>query len=671
MAATVGRLNIFMNADLSGLEKGLKRAERSLNKAGRSLRRNLTAPLAAVAGSIALATHRTAEYADEIDKASIRSGIARGDLQRLKFAGDQLGVSFEGISGIVEAFTRRLPQIEKGTSDTAKAFRQLGVDLRTPDGELRSMGDLFPEIVGQLSKMENATERNAIATQIFGRRAFQIVPILEAGGDELARLMARADELGIVMGDDSVAAFVQFKDSVSAIRDALAGATRHIAAAFLPLLQGSLVPFIERRLVPAFRRFGDFLHNLEPGTLKLAVALGAVVAALGPVVMFAGTLAGMAASLFSVVGAVAAVGAGVLAVRGNVFGLGDAWDQVASYLQETVAPAFAAMADPLKSFVNFAIGSFVSLGAVVWEFVKIAGEGWAELFRYVRELIKKESGFFGRWLEGIAKGLRAVAFEIGQLTSGLADSEDPQIAVMGDYGKRLADAALSGYGTDYVGGILKISKKGVEKIKSFLAEEGSESMRQGGEAMGGAFNEGLKGMEKPVVKKLTDMQRMAGSVFDRMTDAVVDFASGAKDAFRDFAAYAMRQLALVAARMAAIAALSALIPGFGAANAAGAAGFLTGALGIETRHTGGPVSAGTPYIWKPDEELFVPSQSGMVIPNNELEGSGGGVPTFDFSNFPAARSPFESVRDHVWQDYLTKSLDERKRQGYDFGGGDR
>ena len=46
-----------------------------------------------------------------------------------------------------------------------------------------------------------------------------------------------------------------------------------------------------------------------------------------------------------------------------------------------------------------------------------------------------------------------------------------------------------------------------------------------------------------------------------------------------------------------------------------------GQAGVGIRHSGGPVEAGRPYIWKPGEELLVPEQDGTVIPNNKVDSS--------------------------------------------------
>jgi hypothetical protein len=40
----------------------------------------------------------------------------------------------------------------------------------------------------------------------------------------------------------------------------------------------------------------------------------------------------------------------------------------------------------------------------------------------------------------------------------------------------------------------------------------------------------------------------------------------------------------------------------------------------QKRHSGGPVTGGMPYIVKPNEEVFIPSQNGTVVPNNKLGG---------------------------------------------------
>jgi hypothetical protein len=80
------------------------------------------------AGRVLNMTNQQARLADEIDKTSIRTGLATDTLQELRFVGDQLGVSFNTFEGVIQSFTRRIPQMLEGTGRQAEIMEQLGVD---------------------------------------------------------------------------------------------------------------------------------------------------------------------------------------------------------------------------------------------------------------------------------------------------------------------------------------------------------------------------------------------------------------------------------------------------------------------------------------------------------------------------------------------------------------
>lgn len=244
----LGNLRVRLTAETEDFRRGVGAARKNLNtfekdvdRFGRRLKGALSlAAATAAATGLAVLIGKAADVADQIDKMSIRTGIARGTLQELKFAGDQLGVSFEAIAGVTEAFTRRIPSIQSGTGDTAEAFRALGVSLRDSKGQLRGMGELFPDIIRGLSGIENETQRNALATQLFGRKAFEIVPMLAAGGEELERLTKRARELGMVMGDSEIAKLVRYQDQMAEFKMQVAAVGQELAIAFLPAAEAGL-----------------------------------------------------------------------------------------------------------------------------------------------------------------------------------------------------------------------------------------------------------------------------------------------------------------------------------------------------------------------------------------------------------------------------------------------
>lgn len=286
------RVTWNIGARIDRFEKSLKTAERrmlrfsrDLNNIGRGFTRHVTMPAMAAGGALLGLTHQAASYADEIDKASIRSGVARDSLQQLRYVGDQLGVSFTGMTSVMESFTRRIPQIREGTGRSAEAFSRLGVSLEDSGGNMRSMNQLFPDLIRGLSGIRNETERNALGTQIFGRRFFEIVPMLEAGGDEIERLMQRARDLGLVMGDDAISDLVAFKDEWAEVQQQLKMAGMEIGREVMPLLRDDLIPFVRDQAVPAVRQFANWIRNLDDNTKRNIVRWTAYAAAIGPVMV--------------------------------------------------------------------------------------------------------------------------------------------------------------------------------------------------------------------------------------------------------------------------------------------------------------------------------------------------------------------------------------------------
>ena len=176
---------------------------------------------------------KASSTADEIDKMSIRTGLSSQQLQELRFAASQTGVSF----GAVESASTRMT----GTLRTnERAFEQLGVRTRDLNGNLRSADELFNETIRALATMENEMERNIAGQEIFGRGFTEMIPLIAAGADGIEELSARAHELGSVLSDEAIAANVKFADTMDEVKTALRGAFGEIMTALMPALQGFL-----------------------------------------------------------------------------------------------------------------------------------------------------------------------------------------------------------------------------------------------------------------------------------------------------------------------------------------------------------------------------------------------------------------------------------------------
>ena len=62
---------------------------------------------------------------------------------------------------------------------------------------MRDADDVFMDMVDALGSIENETERDALAMQIFGKSARELNPLIRAGSKALADYSKEAEELGI------------------------------------------------------------------------------------------------------------------------------------------------------------------------------------------------------------------------------------------------------------------------------------------------------------------------------------------------------------------------------------------------------------------------------------------------------------------------------------------
>ena len=171
------------------------------------------AATAAIGGLTAMA-NSTADVADEIDKGSIRMGISTKSYQELKYAAGQCGVEITNLE---------------------KAAKKLeGTDL--------NMDDAMKSIM----KLSTAEERAKKATELFGSSvAYTLSPLISQSKEEFDGLITRANDLGLVMSEDAVAAGVTFGDTMSDVQQSLAAAGNKLTSSFMPVIQKVLDLIIE------------------------------------------------------------------------------------------------------------------------------------------------------------------------------------------------------------------------------------------------------------------------------------------------------------------------------------------------------------------------------------------------------------------------------------------
>lgn len=167
-----------------------------------------TAAVGAGTALVAMANN-AAETADQIDKGSIRMGVSTDYYQELAYAAGQCGVSMD----VMEKAAKKLEGTDMG----------------------------MEEALEQIMSLATEEERSAAAADLFGESlAYNLSPILASSGEDFTALMDRANELGIVMSEDSVAAGVKMGDTMSDVKQSFAAVSTELGATMMPIIQSVL-----------------------------------------------------------------------------------------------------------------------------------------------------------------------------------------------------------------------------------------------------------------------------------------------------------------------------------------------------------------------------------------------------------------------------------------------
>ena len=197
---------------------------------------------AAMAGGTALfkMANSAAESTDRVDKLSQKIGISRQSFQEWDFILSQNGASVEGLQMGLKTLSKAADEAAQGVTTYTDVFDRLNVSVTDNNGKLKDQEALFNETISALSKMENETERTALASQLLGKSATELSPMLNSGAESVEELRKKAHELGLVLGDDAVNAGVKLTDTIDQAKRSFGAITAQIGVGVMPMFQNML-----------------------------------------------------------------------------------------------------------------------------------------------------------------------------------------------------------------------------------------------------------------------------------------------------------------------------------------------------------------------------------------------------------------------------------------------
>lgn len=333
MAFKLAELFVAISVEgVTSLNKNVDKARKNVAKLGQSFKalganisgvgKGLLKFGAVLGAPLILGIRQFAKFGDEMQKMSIRTGIAVKELSGLAFATSQSGASIENLEKGIRGLQRNILDLERGLATAKDNFDDLGISIEQLRG--LSTSEQFALIADALAKVEDPGTRAALAMKIFGKSGAELLPLLQNGSKGIKLLTDEAEKLGFAITQEQADKAAVLTDAF----DKLARTGQALLFAIGDALSGSVTQLVDDIKSVAFEALEWIKDNKELiitlGKLAaVAIALGAGLVILGIAVTTIGTaLSFLAATPIGIV----IVAVGLLTVA--VLKLTGAWDKL-------------------------------------------------------------------------------------------------------------------------------------------------------------------------------------------------------------------------------------------------------------------------------------------------------------------------------------------------------
>lgn len=364
----------------------------------------------------------------EVVKLKRYMGGTTEEASRFRFVAQQSGIDVTKMARSLGLFNKNLV--------AGKLDDQFTIPIRDASGQIKSFSELLPNLADQFQKMPDGPAKTARAMQLFGKSGADLIPLLNKGSAGVDELMAKADELGVTLGDKDVAAMKEANKNSRLWHASLESVQLQIGRYVLPVLTrftgflASKMPGVIRSVRDGAARlslaFQPFIDKIGPGIQKVAGFFKPIVeriqaffkndpdarfAALATVVGggLVAAVATLGVALWSALSPVLLIAAGIgLLVFGVIYayrhfeGFRNVVDGVAKFLVTTVWPA-------LKSFAAGVQTVFAN--AVTW-----VRAHWGEIQAVVAAVV----GNIQTTVGGFITTFKAIWAQFGDQIVGLA-----------------------------------------------------------------------------------------------------------------------------------------------------------------------------------------------------------------------------------------------------------
>ena len=251
--------------------------------------------------ALANLTLEQAAAAGEIQDVAMQTGLSTEAVQRYQYACDMIGVSFDTVASSQAKMIRSMADVQSGSETAAATWNQLGIEVMNANGSLRDAQEVFLEVIDVLGQIENATQRDAVSMEIFGRSAQDLNPLIVQGTDAFQAFYDEASDVKDILTDVQLETLAGLDDEMHRVEARFESGANSMALKFTPALQefyektsegikgieedfaasglvtvfGSLLELVTA-LSPAFDNLGEILKACSPVFYGIALVIAGI-----------------------------------------------------------------------------------------------------------------------------------------------------------------------------------------------------------------------------------------------------------------------------------------------------------------------------------------------------------------------------------------------------------
>lgn len=352
------------NPTLQALSANLSKVSSGAGKVADATRGISSVAGGAIAGLTGMAM-AAASTADELATLAQQSGFSTDSLQKFEYAADLVDVSSETI---ISAATKMRSSMVSTGADTQAVWQQLGVRVKDVTGNYRDSEEVFYDVIAALGKVKNETERDALAMMIFGKSADQLAGIIDDGGKALKAYGKEAEDLGLILDEQTVESLNDLNDQISKIK---AQGAAELAKAGAKAME-ALAPVIET-VIGKISNLLTKLGNMDSKTIGVTLTVLAFVAAISPVARLVSNVTGAVSGIITILpklnslltpanAKIALIVVGVTTLVSAIGAIVNAWPRMNGLQKVTTILGAVAVAATTAAIAFGAFQSAVSLG---------------------------------------------------------------------------------------------------------------------------------------------------------------------------------------------------------------------------------------------------------------------------------------------------------------------